>query len=245
MRTPLLVVSVVLLATACGTPARHGGSLHQAAAPMPAPVPRPPVHTPGYYPGTPAAPVHTPAGAGLPGERVPGQAQPVPRSPNKRTLPPSKEPGLWAADGSAPRSSAITERHQIYGVDIPYPPDTDSLEEVAITDICTKEWSHATKEANQDTFIKSFPLDVRRCLAAQAYAYCVGAFFDAILYAKQTGSSYDAAVFARVKATEEHAKRLSRENCKGVNPHPDEYVAHEKVWGKWHDLRRTTKEAGK
>lgn len=59
----------------------------------------PPVNTPGYYPGTPAEPVYTPNGAGLPGERVPGTTQsPVQRSPNKRILPPTKEPGLWAAD---------------------------------------------------------------------------------------------------------------------------------------------------
>nr|WP_044198253.1 DUF6310 domain-containing protein [Hyalangium minutum] len=57
------------------------------------------------------APVRPPAvpGTGLPTPGQPGQVrpQPLPRSPHKRVLPPTREPGLWAGD--APRASQDPE----------------------------------------------------------------------------------------------------------------------------------------
>ena len=57
------------------------------------------------------APVRPPAvpGTGLPTHGQPGQVrpQPLPRSPHKRVLPPTREPGLWAGD--APRASQEPE----------------------------------------------------------------------------------------------------------------------------------------
>ena len=57
------------------------------------------------------APVRPPAvpGTGLPTPGQPGQVrpQPLPRSPHKRVLPPTREPGLWAGD--APRASQEPE----------------------------------------------------------------------------------------------------------------------------------------
>jgi hypothetical protein len=57
------------------------------------------------------APVRPPAvpGTGLPTPGQPGQVrpQPLPRSPHKRVLPPTLEPGLWAGD--APRASKKPE----------------------------------------------------------------------------------------------------------------------------------------
>jgi len=57
------------------------------------------------------APVRPPPvrGTGLPTPGQPGQVrpQPLPRSPHKRVLPPSLEPGLWAGD--APRASKEPE----------------------------------------------------------------------------------------------------------------------------------------
>ena len=57
------------------------------------------------------APVRPPAvpGTGLPTPGQPGQVrrQPLPRSPHKRELPPTREPGLWAGD--APRDAQQPE----------------------------------------------------------------------------------------------------------------------------------------
>ncbi len=57
------------------------------------------------------APVRPPAvpGTGLPTPGQPGQVrpQPLPRSPHRRVLPPTREPGLWAGD--APRASQEPE----------------------------------------------------------------------------------------------------------------------------------------
>nr|WP_225410576.1 DUF6310 domain-containing protein [Stigmatella hybrida] len=57
------------------------------------------------------APVRPPAvpGTGLPTPGQPGQVRPqsLPRSPHKRVLPPTREPGLWAGD--APRASKEPE----------------------------------------------------------------------------------------------------------------------------------------
>jgi hypothetical protein len=57
------------------------------------------------------APVRPPAvpGTGLPTPGQPGQVrpQPLPRSPHKRVLPPTREPGLWGGD--APRAAKEPE----------------------------------------------------------------------------------------------------------------------------------------
>lgn len=57
------------------------------------------------------APVRPPAvpGTGLPTRGQPGQVRPqsLPRSPHKRVLPPTREPGLWAGD--APHASQKPE----------------------------------------------------------------------------------------------------------------------------------------
>ncbi|WP_224240828.1 DUF6310 domain-containing protein [Hyalangium gracile] len=54
---------------------------------------------PETYAWAPVRPPATP-GTGLPTRGQPGQVrpQPLPRSPHKRVLPPTREPGLWAAD---------------------------------------------------------------------------------------------------------------------------------------------------
>lgn len=94
--TRTLAVLVVLL-SACAAPSVHGPAFQQAAparAPMRPPAARPVVNSP-HFP----APGATPAGAGAyRGEPLPSAS--VPRSPNKRVLPASAEPGLWAADGA-------------------------------------------------------------------------------------------------------------------------------------------------
>jgi hypothetical protein len=100
----LLLLFVLLLGCATPTP----GSYQQATAVRPAP--RPPVYTPGYAPGTSAEPTYTPQGAGASHGGLPGSSSSVPRSPNKRILPATKEPGLWAADGAPSASRNTTPR---------------------------------------------------------------------------------------------------------------------------------------
>lgn len=82
----------------------------QAVAPAPAPPPAPPVTFP--------APRYTPAGVGAPALGQPGQqVAPTARSPNTRVLPPTDEPGVWAADEpSAVRKAPAMPQ-----------PDTDEL----------------------------------------------------------------------------------------------------------------------
>jgi hypothetical protein len=75
-------ILLLLLVAGCATPGRD---LHRGAAV----APRPPPVLPGH-----GAPV-----VGQPGQGAPE----YPRSPHRRILPPSREPGLWAGD--APQAS--------------------------------------------------------------------------------------------------------------------------------------------
>lgn len=134
-----------------------------AAAPAPAPAVI--IQQPPSYPGA----TYTPTGTGLPAMGQPGSQRPaVERSPNKRVLPPTKEPGLWAADG-APRAGE--EPGTIFGAPVQLP-EHPPLGATAVRGVCAYDMARAAGAARMK-LILSFPDAVRACMAASAYFQCV------------------------------------------------------------------------
>ncbi|MBE4751514.1 minus agglutinin [Corallococcus sp. ZKHCc1 1396] len=106
------------------------------------------------------APVRPPAvpGTGLPTRGQPGQArpQPLPRSPHKRMLPPTREPGLWAGDAprasQEPEANSTPERSQANRNDPPAPVTAERRLECDPLPV-----PHAGEDASHDACADTFP----------------------------------------------------------------------------------------
>lgn len=153
MRPPLLFA--VLLSSAV-----HAQAVRPAPSPGPLVVQQPPT-----YPGATLTP--TGAGASHGGLAAPQKAL-APPSPNKRLLPPTKEVGLWAADGE---SIAGAGESSIFGAVVPlqtYPPHGAEN----VLGACAADMAAALRTARMDKLLL-FPGPVRACMAARAYLQCV------------------------------------------------------------------------
>lgn len=156
-------LTIALLLTGCATSGTGPAGFHQAAAlPTAAPAPVPQFPRPGY----------TPAGAGaspLGQPWQPPEAQ-VARSPNRRILPPTPEPGLWAADDvEAVRQRSFNEMPaMISGVRLPSPKG----ESTVFTRRCAASMNAALAGIRlHETMARLHP-DIRACVAARLFEYC-------------------------------------------------------------------------
>jgi len=206
----------------------------QAMRPPPAAAPAPAVivQQPPSYPGA----TYTPLGTGLPTMGQPGASRPaVARSPNKRVLPPTKEPGLWAADGAP---SAVA-RHHLWGVEIPLP-------EGATAHLVEREAWHCANGMDgvaggirKVAFISTLPEDVRRCMVARAQYHC--AFEEGLLAQRNAarGSTSDTARIEALAALEAHALALRSKWCADVTLTDKQQTALRTVLDSWDkSLRR-------
>lgn len=232
MTRNLLAVSVVLLLSACAT--APVGAYNQAV--MPSPVVAPPityVSPPGGIPGA------TPAGTGLGEPRSPDwNGREVPRSPNKRILPATKEPGLWAADTV---KATANDAPTLYGVAIPYPDNAVTTEDRAAVGACVGTMNDAARETQQTAVIAAYPEDVRRCLAAHAYYHCASEMYSFWEKMKEKAVRYEADVLERHGKMVNHAHELVTQWCFGVDTTDEHDRAGVKVemrWDKTMDLWR-------
>lgn len=131
----------------------HAQAVRPAPAPAAAPPPRP-------------GATYAPAGGGASHGGLATPEAAVPRSPNKRLLPPTKEAGLWAADG-APVAASTNE---IFGAVVPLP-QHPPLGADHLLGVCAADMTAAMRAVRMDKML-AFPDDVRRCLAARAYFQC-------------------------------------------------------------------------
>lgn len=151
-RTMMLRIAVPLcLVTACASP--HGGEYRQSAAPM----------APAFNPAWDAP--HT---VGQPGHVAP---EPAPRSPHKRYLPPTKEPGLWAGD----EPKAVRQSVRILDVEIILgQPVAESDAAVTPIRLCA---AHVQSVIDRDTHLMTMALELsgsgRRCFSAIALYECL------------------------------------------------------------------------
>lgn len=213
----------------------------QAVAPAPAPVRPPPVMTPGYFPGSTGNPVHTPTGAGLPTTGQPGtQGADVPRSPNKRVLPPTKEPGLWAADG-APKATREGST-DVFGVTIPYPDNAGEAEKRAV-DTCSNTIMDAAYAAKRSDYLSSLPLNVRQCLAFSAYEHCARSMRD--VFPPNIRIQLSEEVRRLLSDILTHASDLATRYCtKGLIIDEAARAAYREVIDKWIQKARAAKPIG-
>lgn len=228
---------LLLLLAGCATSSPR--AFHQAVM-RPAPYRPPPAYTPSYAPGTPAEPVYVPVGAGVPGERVPGPVVPaapaVPRSPNKRVLPRTDEPGVWAADGA--RGVFVGAEPELFGVNIPFPEDATTEAARDLTRGCIKEMNDAAAASSTRRTISDLPSDVRRCMAMIAYAHCAATRFAVAEQLAKDLVGYNAAYSRHLKSMETHARGLTAMACSGVRLEPGPDAALERVTASWDEMAR-------
>jgi hypothetical protein len=167
------------------------------------------------------APVRPPAvpGTGLPTRGQPGQvgpeAEPLPRSPHKRLLPPTREPGLWAGD--APRASAEAEpTPALVGVLLPYPPEAHTVEEREPTMRCAQSLYDAARAVDMVAPLRKLSERQRRCVVAQLYSACAGSLLAEVEFLRREAREFDAAELRTLKAMKEAAAKFAQAECAGV-----------------------------
>lgn len=136
-----------------------------------------------YHDGMPvrAAPVfvtpgYTPAGAGLP-EYMPGMNAPpaAPRGKDRRVLPPTRELGVWAADGDETRAAKAGDvlPVSISDVVLPFSPTATTATERAPTKRCAYSMNIALSMTGDHPAVRALsPEQIKTCLAARLYQYC-------------------------------------------------------------------------
>lgn len=149
-----LLPLLLLLACAGGAPTQYAQGV---------PTPRPPVFNPT---------TDSPITVGQPG-RV--RAQPLPRSPHQRQLPPPGDwPGVWGAD--PPKASATTKPTsypKVFGYDMVMADREDPTETFAAgTCVAILKEEIPRRPALRDAIENLVP-DEKRCAAAHAYAVCM------------------------------------------------------------------------
>lgn len=217
--TRVLVVSAVSLLLGCAS--TPPGEYRQAVA-RPAPAGPLIVQQPPSYPGA----TYTPAGAGAyRGDPLP--SKPVPRSPNKRVLPATREPGIWAADG-APQASMP---YRIFDVEIPFPADARTVDGKRQTGECASGVMLALLSSRLHDEMMAHPFAARRCMAAQAYRSCAGLEIERALRLKAQGEEYDADALERLRNMQAHARALEAAWCSGVELTPAQLRTRDAVLG--------------
>lgn len=214
--------------SACATVPRGA---YEQAAPAYVPVGPPPASTPGFYPGTPAEPVYTPNGAGLPGERPFGPGpQTLPRSPNTRALPDEydakRESGVWAADGT-PGTPV-----RLFGVEFPYPTDAHGFIARDETEWCAGVITGAASSAKVLDFLLSAAPAERMCLAVRAMEHCGEQRYNNLLRtkAREPKRIKDPFVVDDAKGLWFHAIKLGRIACKDANLTDEQRAALARVF---------------
>jgi hypothetical protein len=164
-----------------------------------------PVRAPVFTPSQ-DAPITT----GQPGH-VRTQPQPE-RSPHKRVLPASVEPGLWAGDG--PRAS-VGGMPKIMGVPFPFPPDM-SMDDMGPHLACAELMTRALAlTPNAAAFEARLTDAQRKCMSASLYDICEQEVFRGNKVAKSEGL-YDAVLFNRIKAAAERTAAHRAGACRGI-----------------------------
>lgn len=170
----------------------------------------------GTFIPPPPAPVRPGVGAPVVGQ--PGQVNPqeVPRSPHKRVLPPTREPGLWAGD-SAPRTSSGPQR-EAYILEVPLPEPKEAPEggSTSLAGKCAGEMNAAISPENMRK-IWRLSLKERRCLVAHLYYYCTSVRYDRLLVLRRRGQQNSEKEHAHYKGTSDGALQFLKDSCDDVD----------------------------
>ena len=178
-----------------------------------------------YMDGAPLAPpeprvTYTPTGTGLPEYWGTPEAPKAERSPHKRELPPTREPGLWAGDGpTAVRRAPWAEwPTTVLGVDLPLIPGLDDQKYQDYVRRCAYAISRIADEEPVKARIDGLTRPSLQCLIARLNAYCAWEEHEHLerLLRKRTPPS-DALKDA-IRSHHASAERLREKMCAGVDP---------------------------
>lgn len=155
-----------------------------------------PVRAPTFTPAEDAP--HT---VGQPGHLR--QPQEYPRSPHKRLLPPTQEPGLWAGDGPrAARPTIDPNAPRFFNVPLPLPDAPDAYDKKVATH-CGAAMSLAAKWASTAEWYGRLDNKRQQCIAAALYSFC----------AEHLAAPADKASAARLDAVKAAAARFKSTRC--------------------------------
>lgn len=225
MRFRLSIASAALVAS----------SAYAQAPAIEVPPMRPPLVRPVVNPPSFPTPGATPAGAGIVVPTPEGGEQVVPRSPNKRILPATKEPGLWAADG-APMASG-GDAPSLFGVALPEPTGAAMLVEASRACVSTVE--AAAKSIGADKGVAVYPPLVRKCMAAWAYLMCAKHRHEAMLPSPGADDKIDYEKANAVSRLVMHALQIERAACRDVTRTEEQMDVLDAIDAQWLLLMRT------
>lgn len=169
-----------------------------------------------HYPPANPAPTYTPPGTGLPMPSFPGPGvRNIPRSPHKRVLPPSKEPGLWSAD--RPKASIIAPAPTLLGTTLPVP-------DAAKTPYISHSLSGCIEAAGElvgapvfFTRIDALREDERKCFAGLLYSRCASGLPEFVKARRaKEGGSFNQSDAPALKALKKEAEAYVAKWCAGA-----------------------------
>jgi hypothetical protein len=214
-------LSLVLLASLFLYPDARAQAMRPAPAPVPLIQQQPP--------SLPGNPVHTPAGAGASHGGLPGaQKATLPSSPNKRLLPPTKEAGLWAADGA----KASLAPPPVYGVELPYAPSAGN-DEKRVTYACAATMSQATVATGANAASAAYPAYVRECLAFAALEHCADWMAQRHERMTKAGEHLDPDGMRALEAVKRYARALVEAACSDFSLADEQLNTQIRVYNYW------------
>lgn len=99
-----------------------------------------------------------------------GEPEKVPRGTDRRVLPPTREPGIWASDGDLAK---VIPTPVMLGFNVPVPVE-DGKPDYLLANACAKKIDEMFQEPALKAPTKQLSDEERECLVAQFYEMCVG-----------------------------------------------------------------------
>lgn len=128
-----------------------------------------------------------------------GSPEELPRGTDKRVLPPTREPGIWASDGE-PKAVQDLTPPRLMGVLLPFPPAPDDPKEGHFARTCASKFNELIDLHRVAQQAARLPAGVRNCIAANLYQRCIAGLLKIHNAAAATGDVYAPAFAADLRA---------------------------------------------
>jgi hypothetical protein len=157
---------------------------------------------------------HTPVGTGAPVLGQPGARRAeTPRSPDKRVLPATAEPSVWAGDSHEVRAAMHARSNVLLDVPLPFVSTVASEADKEETYLCASQMQSLVNNIRQDFYLALQPLKVRRCLAARLYVACAEHIHRTVTDPATLQADY---IVRRAAAVLQAAQAFAQQACAGI-----------------------------
>jgi len=137
--------------------------------------------------------------------------EPLPRSPNARVLPPSKEPGLWSADRpKGVRQREPDELFTIFGHEM-FLKDTKDFGTIVSAETCAQSIDDTARFPNVRRLLDPLTDKELECLAFRLYGACLQSMEE------RAESNRDTAIAKALREQREHHERQALKECGSVD----------------------------